>query len=345
MILTPGQLSRRAELYHQLGSMIAAGIPLIQALEMCSKNSALRTSRKNILAILDHLKNGLSFSDSMVKEHGWMPEFDVALLSAGEHSGRLDSTFKLLGEYYSSRAMIIRDTISSLLLPAANLHVFLLVFPLGLLIAFARGIFFGDYSLCVPFIVEKIIVFSLIYGVILFFIFATQGNRGERWRSVLESVWRFFPRLRTALKYLVLSRLAAALGALTSSGVSIIKSWPLAATASGSPYLKRQVSTWDSHLEQGATPAELVSSTPYFPEMFNNLYHTGEISGKLDESLDRLHAYYREEGHRALHMFSKISSGIIYGTIAAMIAYNVIKFYMALYGGISSGNFGGLNGN
>lgn len=339
MIFTPGQLKRRAELYHQLGSMITAGVPLISALEMTARNRSMRGTHKTILALIDHLKNGLTFGDSMARVHGWMPEFDVALLAAGEHSGRLDSTFKMLGDYYTMRAQIIRDTIAGLLLPMLNLNVFLLIFPLGYLIAFALGIINNDHHKCVPFILEKIIVFGALYSIILFFIFACQGRRGERWRGIVESIWRLVPMLRTAIRYLVLSRLAAALEALINSGVSIIKSWPLAAAAGGSPRLKKEMSGWDAELEAGVTPAELVNRTPYFPEMFANLYHTGEISGKLDESLARLHVYYREEGFRILKMFTRVLSGTIYGLIALMIAYNVIKFWMNYFNTAVNGSF------
>lgn len=337
MILTPGQLNRRAELYYQLGSMITAGVPLIRALEMAGNNSSLRASRKTIAPLIQHLKNGLTFHDSMVRVHGWMPEFDVALLSAGEHSGRLDACFKFLGEYYSTRAAIIRDTVARLILPAANLHVFLLIFPLRLWILFAEGILYGRYFQCVPFILEKIVALGSLYAVILFLIFACQGKRGDRWRSIVESVAQTVPVLRKAQKYLVLTRLAASLEALVNSGVSIMKSWPLAAAASGSPHLKRQVATWEPELEAGTTPAELVSRTHYFPEMFANLYHTGEISGKLDESLKRLHTFYREEGMRALQMTTRIFSGTVYGLVAALIAYNIIKFWLNYYGAAING--------
>jgi len=83
-MVTPGQLNRRAQLYNQLGSVIAAGVPLVQALEMASRNNSLRGSRKTILALIGDLQAGRTFSDSMARVHGWMPEFDVALLSVGE---------------------------------------------------------------------------------------------------------------------------------------------------------------------------------------------------------------------------------------------------------------------
>jgi type II secretory pathway component PulF len=329
--ITPGQLNRRAELYYQMGSMLAAGVPLIKALEMVSNNPSIHVSRKTVLALIQHLKTGLNFSESMVKVQGWMPEFDIALLSVGEEAGRLDESFKTLAGYYTTRAQIIRDTIAGLLVSMATLHVFLLIFPLSLLIQFVMGIFYNDYSRCAPFIIEKIAVFGGGYALVFFFIFASQGQRGEKWRSIRESIFAVVPILATALRFLVLSRLAAAMEALTNAGVSVTKAWQLAAAATGSPRLRRQIADWPALLESGITPAELIHRSSYFPEMFANLYTTAELSGNVDETLGRLRAYYQEEGFRKLRVFTRIMNGIIYGLIVLLVAYTVINFYVGYF--------------
>jgi type IV pilus assembly protein PilC len=336
VIVTTGQLKQRAELYHQLGSMITAGVPLIQALEMAGNNSTLRTSRKFIFDLVQHLKNGLSFGDAMLHIHGWLPDFDTALLAAGEQSGRLDFSFKALGDYYAARVQIIRETISNLAVAALNLHVFLLVFPLSYLISFAMGIINNDHTMCIPFIREKILIYGSLWGTIIFFIFACQGKRGERWRRIVEYLNQAVPLLRTALKYLVLYRLTTALDALVNSGLSVVQCWPMAAAASGSPHLKNQISQWKTEFESGQTAAELVRAERYFPEMFANLYHTGEISGHLDDTLKRLQTYYHEEGFRLLRLFGRIVSRVIYFVIAGAIAYNIIGFYLGYFHGMAN---------
>ena len=333
-MVTPGQLNRRAQLYDQLGSMIAAGVPLVQALQMAGKNRAIRTSQKTIHELIGHLQAGLTFTDSMAKVQGWMPEFDTALLSVGEESGRLDTSFKLLGRYYASRAKLIRDTISGSVITVATLHVFLLICPLGFLISFVLGIVNNNFAQCLPFIIEKFIVFGALYGGVGFLIFASQGNRGESWRALVESIFSMVPLLRTAVKYLALARLASALEALTNAGVSVIKSWELAGSASGSPRLKRELLAWAPQLETGITPADMVNQINYFPEMFRNLYSTAEISGKLDETLVRLHNYYEEEGFRTLQLFTRILTGIIYGTMALIVAIFVIRFYVGMFNSV-----------
>ncbi len=320
--------------------MIAAGVPLMKALEMASATPSIRASQKTILELIQHLQSGLTFSESMTRVQGWMPEFDIALLSVGEGSGRLDASFKLLANYYAARAQIIRDTIAGLAITTVTLHVFLLVFPLGLWIAFAQGILNNDYVRCLPFLIEKAAVFGVLYGIAFSLIYACQGKRGERWRTRVESVLHPVPLLGTARKYLALSRLASALEALIGAGVSIIKSWELAGDASGSPRLQREISGWKGRLESGATPADLINQSRCFPQIFANLYGTAEQSGKLDDALARLHTYFQEEGFRTLRFFTRLLNGTIYGLVVLLVAYSVIRFWLNYFSQISAATNG-----
>jgi type IV pilus assembly protein PilC len=330
-MLTPAELNRRAELYIQLATTIAAGMPLIQALDLAGRNKSLRSSRKIIQALILHLKAGHTFGDSMLKVKGWLPEFDIALLSAGETSGRLDESFKLLGRYYASRAKIIRDTISDLATTALTLHVFLLVFPLGLLVKCASGFMDSNFSECLPFILEKVAVFGVLYAVVFALIFAGSSQRGASWRAAAESIFQIVPLLGTALKYLALARLASALDALTNAGVSVVRSWELAGAASGSPRLTREISGHTPQLETGLTLGEMTAQISYFPEMFTQLFSTAELSGKIDETLVRLHTYYEEEGFRILRMFTKILNRTIYFTLVLIVAYAIISYYTGYF--------------
>jgi type IV pilus assembly protein PilC len=262
----------------------------------------------------------------------WLADFDIALLSAGEESGRLDASFRLLARYYNSRAKIIRDTIAGLIITFITLHVFFIVFPIGFLTDFVLGIVNNDYAKCLPFIIEKALVFGGLYGSLWFLAFASQDTRGEGWRRVVEFIMGKIPLLRSAVKYLAVARLAMALDALLSAGVPVIRGWELAATACGSPHLKREIFKWTPELESGTTPSEMVTQIRYFPDMFMQLYHSGEISGKLDETLTRLHTYFEEEGFRKLQAFCRVLNFVVYFLIAITIAIFVIRFWMHYYG-------------
>jgi type II secretory pathway component PulF len=324
-IVTPRQFTQRAELYHQLGQLTSAGLGLVRALEQVKRNPPARSFRKPIQDLLDQLAKGGTFTEAL-QHTAWFPAFDIALLEAGERSGRLDACLRLLADYYNDRARIAKQVISQLIYPVGLIHfaafVFLIVLP------YAHSQF--NASLLWLF-VKAALVLSPLYFFTFFLIYATQNKHGEKWRAQIESLVHPIPILGTARRFLALARLAAALEALISAGVNIIEAWDLAATASGSPALRRAVENWKPQVVAGRTPAEVLNDCPKFPEMFANLYASGEISGKLDDSLRRLYAYYNEEGTRKLHAFAQWAPRLVYCIVAVIIAYKVITFYTGYF--------------
>jgi type II secretory pathway component PulF len=87
-------------------------------------------------------------------------------------------------------------------------------------------------------------------------------------------------------------------------------------------------------VDAGQTPAEVVSASPRFPKLFASQYATGEISGRLDETLRRLRAYYEEEGWRKLHAVAQWTPRAIYFCIVLLIAYRILSFYLGYFGQI-----------
>ena len=325
-IVTPGQFTQRAEFYHQLAQLTSAGIGILSALEQIKRNPPARSFREPIQRLLDELAKGRTFAESLRQLGAWLPEFDIALIDAGERSGRLDICFRLLADYYNDRARIAKQVISQLIYPVGLIHfaafIFLIVLP------FAHSQF--NASLLWLF-VKAALVIAPLYLVTIFLIYATQSRHGEKWRARIESCIRPIPILGTARRFLALARLAAALEALISAGVNIVQAWDLAATASGSPALRRTVESWKPQIAAGQTPAEIIRGCRIFPEMFANLYASGEVSGKLDETLRRLYAHYQEEGARKLHAFAQWTPRLIYLLVAGIIAYKVVSFYLGYF--------------
>ncbi len=256
----------------------------------------------------------------------WLPEFDIALIDAGERSGRLDACFRLLADYYNDQARITKQMISQLLYPVGLVHLAAIIFIIVL--PFARSQF--NASL-IQLTAKAALALAPLYLATAFIIYATQSRHGEKWRALIESVFRWIPLLGKARHFLALARLAAALEALISAGVNIIQAWDLAANASGSPALRRAVASMKPKVVAGQTPAEEVRKCSAFPVLFANLYASGEVSGKLDETLRRLYAHYQEEGSHKLQMFAQWMPRLIYGLVAALVAYNVIKFWTGYF--------------
>jgi type II secretory pathway component PulF len=334
MIFTPGQLSRRAELYHQLSQFTTTGIGVIRALEQIRANPPSPSFRVPVQKMLDELNKGATVAESL-RRVGWLPAFDTALVEAGERSGRLDASFRALADYYNDRASIAKQVLANLAYPLFLFHFAVLVFLVVL--PFAASHFNASP---VWLLARAALVLLPFYAAVVLIIYANQGRHGEKWRSFMETVLNFVPRLGSARRSLALSRLAMALEALINAGVNIGDAWDLAATASGSPALKRAVSPLKSQIDAGRTPAEVVRANRVFPEMFVNFYSSGEISGRLDDSLRQLHNFYQEDGSRKLQGFAQWMPRFFYLLIMGVIAYEIVKFYMGYFNQVN----GVLNG-
>jgi type IV pilus assembly protein PilC len=330
LIISPRQFVQRAELYHQLNQLTSAGIPIVRALEQIERRPPASAYHKPLQRLLNEIAKGATLAESL-QRLDWLPAFDLALIGAGEQSGRLDACFRMLADYYNDRARVIRQVISQLIYPVGLVHlaafVFLIVLP------FAHS----QFNASLPLLFAKAaLILSPIYGAVGLMIYATQSKHGENWRARIEAFLRWVPILGTARHYLALSRLAAALEALISAGVNIFEAWDLAATASGSPALRRAVAAWKSRVVADQMPSEAVNLCPLFPGTFANLYASGEVSGKLDDSLRQINRIYNEDGARKLNAFATWMPRLIYMLVALLIAYEVIHFYLGYFNEINA---------
>jgi type IV pilus assembly protein PilC len=228
----------------------------------------------------------------------------------------------LLAGHYERNAALLRKTLSNLIYPALLLHLAVFIGPLPELVR--------SWNL-LAYLARTLGVLVPAYGALAFMIVAMQGRHGEHWRRWIETLLRRVPWLGKARRNLALARLAAALEALLNAGVNIIEAWELAATASGSPALRRAVARWRPDLLAGMTPAEAVRRSSEFPEVFTNLYHTGEITGSLDDTLRRLHALYLGEGERQLTAVAEWAPKLTYFGVVFFVAWQVIRFYLGYF--------------
>ncbi len=321
-LVTPRQHSQRAELYQQLSQLTAAGIGLPQAIEIQHRSPPARSFRGPLSIVMRRLTEGATFNEALSSTGRWLPAFDAALLHAGEQSGRLPACFTLLAGQYERNAALLQKGISSLIYPALLLHLAVFISPLP---EFVRTWNLATY------LARTLGVLLPIYGIVAVLISAMQGRHGERWRSVVEALLQGVPLLGKARRNLSLARLASALEALITAGVNIIEAWELAATASGSPALHRAALRWKPDLLSGMTPAEALSNSREFPELFANLYRTGEVTGSLDDTLRRLHTLYQSEGERQLAAVAEWTPKLIYFGVILFAAWQVIGFYLGYF--------------
>ncbi len=322
VIFTPGQLARRSDFYYQLAQLTGAGLGVVGALKHLERSPPARSYRRPITQLLEQLADGQTLGDALIQVPGWLPEFDVALMTAGEKSGRLEACVGLLRDYYQERAQLARNIIGGLIYPAFLFHFAIFIFP------FPKLFLSGDWG---AYLRQVLMVLVPLYTIVGLIIFAGQSGHGAAWRSLVERLLRPIPMLGTARHYLALARLSAALEALLNAGVTVIEAWEMAARASGSFGLQRTVTAWRPRLDGGETPSEVVRTSRAFPELFASQYMAGEISGSLDDGLKRLQRYYQEEASRKLQNLSRWLPQIVYLAVVGMVVYRILQFWLGYF--------------
>jgi type II secretory pathway component PulF len=327
IVFMPGQFTRRAELFHQLAQLTAAGLPLTKALEQLERHPPSRAFREPLRLMLREIASGFTFSEAMSRSGKWVSPFDLALVDAGERSGRLDACFRTLADLYTERARMAKQMIGDLAYPVFLLHFAVLIF------AFISYV--GTWKLASGLVIIAGVLIP-IYVLAAILIYVSQSRHGEGWRSLYEQLLHYVPILGSGRRDLALARLSLALEALINAGVTIIEAWQLAATVSGSPALLRTVERFLPEVRAGQTPAEAVTACGKFPD----LYSSGEVSGKLDETLRQLHRYYQEEGSRKIHTVAQWTPRLIYLLVALAIAYFIVHFWMNYFQQINNATSG-----
>ena len=333
LIETPRSYQRRSEFYHQLSMLQQAGVGIRDSLHQINPHS--RQEAEEIRGTLDQMGSGATFSESLSGRTRWLPDFDRLMIEAGETSGQLDQTLRILSEHYEHRSSLIRQVLLKLAYPVLLIH-FIILMPA--IIGFGQALVSTGgaslFSAFAPSLATLAASYALVFGII----YLGQANRGYAVRSFLEKIWHKIPGFGNALKEIKLARLAFSLHALLNAGVTVREAWQNAGNSSGSPWLATLVGGLIPKIDAGLTPAEVVRTEPEFPLIFRDLYSTGETSGQLDDSLPRLAKHFQENGVRHLVTSSAIATAVVYGVVAIAVAFIVISFWMNHYGSIMNMN-------
>ncbi len=321
----PGQLAARGELYHQLGSSLSAGLTLVRSLRMLAENPPARGLAAVLDALATRLEAGATFAESLRGLGRWAPEFDIALLDAGEQSGRLDHVCRLLSRSYTERARLARQVLIGLAYPALLLHFAFLILPISHFIDLFQT---SDLT---GFAIRKAWFFLPLYAVAILLVVAGQSSHGRAWRSLLERVCGLVPALGRARRALVLARLSLALDALLSAGVGTTRAWSMAAAAAGSPAIERAVGQLVPRLENGESAGDVLKRSRVFPPHFIAAYSSAEEAGRVDEALPRLAEHYQEEGLRLMRIAAGVLTGLVYFAVLLVVAWQIISFWLGHY--------------
>ncbi len=335
LFLTPRRLDQFGEFYHQTGTMLGSGLTLLRALELIRNAPPAASFRPPLNRVITDLQQGATFSEALANRRGWVPDLDIALIAAGEQSGRLDACCLRLATYYKDRARLLRAIFADLAYPIFLLLLVLLIFPPG---ALANLVWEGNVA---GFLIPKLQILAAVALIQVLLLALNRTGQASGFRRAWEEVLHTIPIFGRARRSMALARLTLALEALLNAGVNILDAWPLAAAASGSPALEVAAARARERMVAGETPGEAIAREAAFPAKFTSLYRSGELSGRLDQSLAYLHADYADEAARLYKHLAEWTPRLVFLLIAGVVGYFIVTFWTGYFSRLLDGAGGG----
>jgi len=327
----------------QFATMIDAGLPLVQCLEILATQGDNKAFNAIIRDIKATVEEGATFSDALRRHPKVFDDLFTNLVQAGEMGGILDTILNRLAVYIEKRVKLKRQVKGALVYPtgvgviAVGVLVILLywVIPtfedmfkdfggdaeLPAITAFVIGLSNG-FITWLPLILATIIGGSMAF---------TYTYRKPKGKEFFHRLMLTAPILGPVMRKIAVARFTRTLGTLLSSGVPILDALNIVAKASGNVVIEKAIVTTAEKIREGRTMAEPLLETKAFPPMVVQMIGVGEQTGALDQMLNKIADFYEEEVDVAVSALTSLLEPIMMVVIGGMVGFMLIAMYMPIF--------------
>lgn len=327
----------------QFATMIDAGLPLVQCLEILGSQGDNKQFASILKDIKSYVEQGGTFSDALKRHPKVFDELYVNLVAAGELGGILDTILQRLAVYIEKRVKLQAQVRGALIYPSiiAVVAVGVLVILLTWVIPAFQEMFrdFGGED-ALPGITRFVIALSegfvsnlpfLIVGTLLgttAFIVSYRTKGGKRfWHNVLLTA----PILGPVMRKIAVARFTRTLGTLLASGVPILDGMAVVAKSSGNVVVESAINVVAEKIREGRTMAEPLMDTKVFPGMVVQMIGVGEQTGALDQMLNKIADFYEEEVDAAVAALTSLLEPIMLVVMGGMVGFMLIAMYLPIF--------------
>ena len=325
----------------ELATLLKAGMPLVQSLEILRQRVAHPTFRAVLDDVYEKVRAGTSLSDAFGAHKGLFPSVYPASLMAGERSGNLDGVLRRYVAYEKVLGTVRRRTVSALIYPA--ILVVMMVMLIGIIVVRVVPAFAGFYasfdrqlplSTRVIVAVSDAVVGNLwlialgIAGTVVAVVFWLRqpGQRARADQIVLGLPW-----IGTTARKFATSQLARTLGTLLGGGIPLVSALEIAGDAMTNHHLAVEIHEVTRRVREGEGFAEALRARNAFPDVAVKMIEVGESTGALQEMLNSLADFYDEEIETEVARFVTLIEPVILVIMGVVIAAVVLALYMPLF--------------
>jgi type IV pilus assembly protein PilC len=325
----------------QLSTMVAAGIPMLESLEVLAEQADDPGFRHTLGVIVEDVRSGTDLSASMAKHPRVFKRLFVNMIKAGEASGQIDDILNRLADYAEANERLKSEIKSAMTYPLVSITMivgitfFLLIFVVP---QFEQIFITLNAKLPLPteilmwishFMREKAIIW--VPGILLTIIgvvaYSKTGGGGYYKDWLMLKV----PVLGPLFQKVAISRFARTFSTLLQSGVPILATLEIVATTSGNRVIENAVTQASQNIREGEPLASPLAKCGIFPSMVTRMIAIGERSGALETLLEKISDFYDQEVKTTVEQLTSLIEPLMIGVMGFMVGGIVMAVFLPIF--------------
>jgi len=328
----------------QFGTMINAGLPLIQCLDILSTQSENKVLRETVGDVKNSVEAGSTFSDALKRHPKVFDDLYVNMIHAGEVGGLLDTILTRLAKHIE-KAMKLKGQIkSAMVYPTAIVGVAVII--ISVLMVWVIPVFAqmflemsgGKVGLPGPTqIVINVSNFFQSYwyamgGAMVAMVVAIKRYYATvNGRVVIDRLLLKVPIVGDLIRKASVAKFTRTLGTLITSGVPLLEGLSICAKTSGNKVIEEALMNARVSISGGKTISEPLAKCNVFPKMVTHMIAVGESTGALDAMLGKIADFYEDEVDQAVETLTSLLEPIMMVVLGTIIGFIVIAMYLPIF--------------
>jgi type IV pilus assembly protein PilC len=325
----------------QFATMINAGLPLVQALDILAKQSDNPALKEVIRQVVFDVESGHTVADALRKHPKAFSDLYTNMVAAGEAGGILDTILLRLAVFLEKADALMRKVRGAMIYPGVILSV--AVIAVGVLLLFVIPVFeemFASVGMALPLPTRVVIALSkglktywwaMLGGMVgIFFMFRSYYATNDGRRKI-DAMLLKFPILGDVLRKSAVSRFTRTLGTLISSGVSILEGLEITAKTAGNRVIQDAIMESRASIAGGESIAGPLQKSQVFPPMVISMIAVGEQTGGLDEMLSKIADFYDEEVDAAVSGLLAMMEPVMIVFLGVVVGGMVVSMYLPIF--------------
>jgi len=325
----------------QFATMIGAGLPMVQCLEILASQTESKELAKVIFSVKEAVQGGATLADALARHPKVFDYLYTNMVQAGEIGGALDAILIRLALYREKSDRLIRKVKGAMVYPSVIVLV-------------AVGVTFGMLTFIVPVFAKMfsglgaelpmptqyvLAISNFLQANLLYLILGTGGLVGTLlwWKKTPGGALTYdktmikTPIFGTLIRKSAVARFTRTLGTLLASGVSIIEAMEITAKTAGNLVIANAINKSVLAIAEGDTITGPLRDSGVFPPMVTQMISVGEKTGGLDEMLNKIADFYDEEVDEAVTALTSIIEPVIIVLMGVVIGGILIAMYLPMF--------------